>query len=63
MSIFIRHKPLAFALLAGVLLALSWPARGFPLLAFFAFIPLFFLEEHFYYNRIKKGSVHLFLHV
>ncbi len=58
-----RYKLIAYALSTGLLLALSWPARGFPLLVFVAFIPLFFLEEDFYRNRNERGSVHLFLHV
>ncbi len=59
---FKRYKSIAYALSAGLLLALSWPARGFPLLVFLAFIPLFFLEEDFYRNRNERGSVQFFLH-
>ena len=39
------QKPFFLALLSGLLLALSWPTYGFPLLIFFAFIPLFYLEK------------------
>src|SRR5690606_3257334 len=33
-----------YALLSGILLALAWPTYGFPLLIFFAFVPLLFAE-------------------
>ncbi len=33
-----------FALLSGILLALAWPTYGFPLLLFFAFVPLLYAE-------------------
>jgi len=33
------------SLLSGVLLSLSWPTYGFPYIIFFAFVPLFFIEE------------------
>ena len=39
------QKPLFLAVLSGLLLALSWPTYGFPLLIFFAFIPLLFAEK------------------
>ena len=39
------QKPLFLAILSGLLLAASWPTYGFPLLIFFAFIPLLFVEK------------------
>ena len=33
------------SILSGILLFLSWPPHGFPLLAFFAFVPLFFVSD------------------
>ena len=33
------------SILSGILLILSWPPHGFPLLAFFAFVPLFFVSD------------------
>ena len=33
------------SLLSGLMLILSWPPHGFPLLAFFAFVPLFFVSD------------------
>ncbi len=58
-----RYKPIGYALSAGLLLALSWPARGFPFIVFFAFIPLFFLEDDFYRNRNERGSIQFVLHI
>lgn len=37
-------KNILFAILSGILLSLAWPAGGFPLLLFFAFVPLLFAE-------------------
>lgn len=37
-------KNFLYALLSGVLLALAWPTYGFPLLLFFAFVPLLYAE-------------------
>lgn len=34
-----------YALLSGMLLALGWPTYGFPLLLFFAFVPLLYAEH------------------
>ncbi len=36
---------LLLAVLSGLLLALSWPERGINLLAFVAFVPLFFVQQ------------------
>lgn len=33
-----------YALISGILLALAWPTYGFPLLIFFAFVPLLYAE-------------------
>ncbi len=51
-----------YSLAAGLLLALSWPARGFPFLAFFAFIPLFFVEDDLHKRRAGNRSIVFFLH-
>ncbi|MBC7607637.1 MAG: apolipoprotein N-acyltransferase, partial [Burkholderiales bacterium] len=40
------QKPLFLATLTGLLLALSWPTYGFPLLLFVAFIPLLCAEKN-----------------
>jgi apolipoprotein N-acyltransferase len=39
------QKPLFLSLVSGLLLACSWPTYGFPLLIFFAFIPLLWAEK------------------
>ncbi len=55
-------RKVTLSILTGVLLVLSWPARGFPFLIFFAFIPLLFLEEHFYSFRYKLRIRAFFLY-
>jgi len=62
MYFFKRNKLLLYSLCMGLLLALSWPARGFPFLAFFAFIPMFLLEDHILVNRKNYRSVVLLLY-
>jgi len=42
---------LILSILSGILLTLSWPARGFPFLIFFAFIPLLIMEEAVLQNK------------
>ena len=37
-------KNILFAILSGILFAISWPTYGFPLFIFFAFVPLLFSE-------------------
>ena len=37
---------IALGMLSGLLLALSWPLRGFPLLLFIAFIPFLFVDDY-----------------
>ena len=44
-------KPLFLSIISGLLLALSWPTYGIPLLLFIAFIPLFYAE-----NILRKSS-------
>ena len=49
-------KNLLFALLSGILLAISWPTYGFPLFIFFAFVSLLLAEfriRNFSKSRIK----------
>lgn len=46
-------RNLVLAILSGLLLALGWPTYGFPLLLFFGFIPLLYLE---YTLRGQKRS-------
>lgn len=50
-------KHVLLALLSGILLALGWPTYGFPLLLFFAFIPLLLLEHRFREHRYHKSTI------
>ncbi len=50
------------SLVTGVLLALSWPARGFPFLAFFAFIPLFWVEDQVFILRKEIRTATFFFY-
>ena len=56
-----QNRLLLLSLSSGLLLALAWPARGLPLLAFVAFVPLLFVEEELYQNRSSNKSVRFFL--
>ncbi|NLN32077.1 MAG: apolipoprotein N-acyltransferase [Flavobacteriaceae bacterium] len=38
-------KYILYAILSGLLLAMGWPSKGFPLLLFFGFVPLLFAEN------------------
>ena len=57
MHFFQRNKLLLYSLCTGLFLALSWPARGLPFLAFVAFIPLFLLEDHVLTHRKNYRSI------
>lgn len=48
-------KNLLYAILSGFLLALAWPTYGFPLLIFFAFVPLLFAE----FKLRNSGTKHI----
>lgn len=45
-----RHLYL-LTLLSGLLLTFGWPERGFPVILFFAFVPVLFIEDHIYNNK------------
>ncbi len=57
----IFQKPLFLSGLSGLLFALSWPTYGFPLLVFFAFIPLLIAEKKLRENGEKVKFKILFL--
>ncbi len=44
------------SLLTGILLSLSWPGRGFPLLLLVAFIPLMIIEQYLFEHPKEKSS-------
>lgn len=39
-----RLYKILLSILSGLLLSAAWPERGFPVLLFFAFVPLFVVE-------------------
>lgn len=51
---------LILAALSGFLFWLAWPARGFAPILFVAWIPLLFIEDHFYQYCEKKSGRRLF---
>lgn len=61
-SIFSKHKLLFLSIASGLLLAASWPARGLPVFAFIAFIPLFLVEQELFAKREGNRSIRFFLY-
>ncbi len=59
----ILRRPLILAATSGILLALSWPARGLAPLAFLAFIPMFVMEEWFFQRREKHAPITFFAYI
>lgn len=55
-----RTKLLILSLLSGVLLFLGWPPLGWPVILFFAFVPLLWVEEAFSSRKIKSKPALLF---
>jgi len=53
-------KNFLLATLTGAILALSWPTYGFPLLIFFAFVPLLYVEFLLRNNKEKKSGRKVF---
>jgi len=52
MKIKIKKKYLyLLSLISGLLLTFGWPANGFPLLLFFGFIPILFIEDYIFNNK------------
>ena len=49
-----------YALLSGILLALGWPTYGFPLLLFFAFVPLLYAEANIRLNQAHNRKLKIF---
>ncbi|MFA5783215.1 MAG: apolipoprotein N-acyltransferase [Bacteroidales bacterium] len=57
----IKKRYLYFlSILSGLLLTFGWPANGFPLLLFFAFAPLLFIEDYIYNNKDRFNSFSFF---
>ncbi|MEE4177693.1 MAG: apolipoprotein N-acyltransferase [Bacteroides sp.] len=57
-----KHRLVLLSLSTGLLLSASWPARGLPLMAFVAFIPLLFVEELLFTERSRHRSIGFFLY-
>ncbi len=54
-------KNYLLAILSGLILALSWPTYGFPLLLFIGFVPLLFAEKNIRKVSLKHNNLHVFL--
>jgi len=54
--------PLFLSVLSGILLGAAWPTRGFPLLLFFAFIPLLWVEHDISKKKIRKKGIYIFFY-
>jgi len=46
----------------GLLLSAGWPANGFPVFLFIAFLPLLYIEDHIYKNRDTFSRYALFFY-
>ena len=53
-------RQLLLAIASGLLLALGWPTYGFPLLLFFGFVPLLFVEHSIRNSALKRKKLTLF---
>lgn len=51
------------SVLSGILLSLSWPQHGIPVLLFFALIPLLYLEDFMARNKADFGRFAIFVYV
>jgi len=54
---------LGLSLLAGLLLSIGWPLKGLPFFLFFAFIPLFFIDDYLLKNRKDFARFSIFFFV
>ena len=57
-----KYYILILSVLSGVLLSISWPARGLPLLAFIALVPLLLAEDHIFNNRNRYNRYSVLLY-
>ncbi len=57
-----RIHLLALSVISGIIIALGWPLNGFPILLFFGFVPLLFLEDHFVKHRESYSRYNVFLY-
>ncbi len=54
-------KAVFLSVLSGLLLSLAWPERGFPLLIFIAWAPLFYVSDGVYEKKIRRVFPYYFL--
>ncbi len=59
---FSTRRLLFLSALSGILLVMSWPARGFPFIIFFALIPLFIIEESILQNKKEVSAIRFLLY-
>lgn len=60
----LAQKPLFLAILSGLLFAFSWPTYGFPILIFFAFVPLLLAEKRLREHQPKvKAKIFLLSYI
>ncbi|MBR9845716.1 MAG: apolipoprotein N-acyltransferase [Algicola sp.] len=53
-------KQLLLALASGFIFVLGWPTYGFPLVLFFAFVPLFLVEFNVRHSETKRKGLKVF---
>jgi len=53
---------LALSVLSGIIIALGWPLNGFPVLLFFGFVPLLYIEDYFTKHRADYSRYNVFLY-
>jgi len=57
-----KYKLFLLSILTGLLLSVAWPARGFPVILFFAFVPLLLVEDYILTNRNKFRRLSIMLY-
>ncbi|OIP04769.1 MAG: apolipoprotein N-acyltransferase [Bacteroidetes bacterium CG2_30_32_10] len=57
-----KRKLLLLSILSGIIMFLGWPPYGFPILLFFGFVPLLFVEEELCSNKGKYAKTSIFLY-
>lgn len=60
-KIIVMHRAYLLSIISGLLFALAWPTYGFPILLFFAFVPLLLIEDQFsFIDEIKNKASKIF---
>ncbi len=58
-----KHHLVLLSLLSGLLMALSWPSRGFPFIALAGMVPWLFIYDYFFQNRTRFKAFSLFYYL